>query len=239
MQTDMLHEVWFWFSPLLFLILPAVHYVRRWYTSHNSSRLSGSSVTVPSVPGSKLLKVDQDEPANKPPVILSIGLVVCALFLLAFGALGLYLWATGKIVARIDISTVLFIIIFVAVPVFVLVDTLFLDPRFYRLGRSFVERHKEIIFDGDIGTAFKCSRRALAEMNAAIIKMEKPKLLRTRLGKFIMTVKLKRRKGNKSAIHVSSDAQWLTVKFGAGVNQKNIDTFQSKLDRLGDQDSKS
>ena len=127
---------------------------------------------------------------------------------------------------------VIFIIIFVLLPIFIFIDIIFLDRKYYKLGKSYVERHVQIISQEDITTVFEQCRYTLGEMKSFIYKRDTPRFFKARLGESIITVLLNSLENNKTLIKMSSDAQWMTVKFDMGENQRNVNKFQTILERL-------
>lgn len=220
----------FWL--LLILGLPAAfYYATKLYDRFKRHGLKGrNSDSSPTGPG-RILEITQREPSNRPPVILSIVSVACTLVILAFGGFAIYLWIADRAAFRIDGETILLLVFFVFAPIAVLVDTFFLEPKSFRLGRSWVLRDARAVLDVDIDIAFDRCLRALSGMEAPVIRMRRPALVKARLGKSVITVKLRRRSGLKVGIHVLSDSQWLTVKVDGGANQRNIDTFLRELNK--------
>lgn len=218
----------FWL--LLILGLPAaIYYATRLYDRFKRHQLKGKKSDSPTASASRILEIAQRETSRRPPVILSIILVTCSLLMLAFGGFGIYFWIVGRMVFRIDGGTILFLILFVFAPIAVLVDTFVFERKSYRLGRSWVFRDTRAVLDGDIDIVFDRCLRALSAMKAVVIRMKRPTLVKARLGKSVITVKLRQRSGSKVGIHVMSDSQWLTVRLDGGANQRNIDTFLSEL----------
>lgn len=229
MPTD-LDKIWFW-SYLLLALPAAVYYVMRLYSYFKRRRPQGDTSYAPATGRGSILRIEQREPSNRPPAVLSIVLITCTLFMLTLGVWVIYLWVVGKVAVRIDISTIFFFVLFLAFPIWVLVDNFVIQRRFYRLGRSMVAKEAEVVFEGNANIAFDACRRALDAMKVPIIKMNKPNLLKARLGKSVITVEIRHRKGSKVRVHILSDSQWLTVKFDVGANQRNIDTFLNELSR--------
>lgn len=225
-----LEEIWFWVY--LILALPAaIYYVIKLYGYVNRRKAERNTSYSPAVERSIVLKIQQREPSKRPPAILSIVLIICSFLLLAFGAWAIYLWVAGKVAVRVDIWMILFFVIFLAFPLYSLVDHFIMQPRFYRLGRSIVAKEAKVVLDGDANTAFDSCHRALDAMKATIIKMNKPNMLKARLGKSLITIQIKHRKGSKVRANILCDSQWLTVKFDAGANQRYINTFLNELIR--------
>ncbi len=220
----------FWF--LLILGLPsAIYYAYKLYDRYKNHAERSDSSDLPTTGSSRILEIEQREPSNRPPIILSIVGVTCTAVILAFGCFVIYFWIVGITAFRLDGATVLFLILFVVAPIAVLADTFILERKSYRLGRSWVFKEARAVMDGDTGTVFDRCIKVLNEMEARIIRMKRPTLIKARLGKNIIVVKLRHRSGPKAGIHVMSDSQWLSVKLDGGANQRNIDTFLSKLNK--------
>jgi len=223
-----LDKIWSWFY--LILILPAaIYYGTRVYDYFKHKNIQDNISDLHTETRNAFLKIEQREPCNKPPAILSIVLITCSFLMLAFGVWGVYLWVAGKVAVQIDMWTIFFLVLFLILPIWVFVDTFILQRKFYRLGKSMVAKEADVVYDGDANTAFNACQRVLDKMRASIIKMDKPKLLKARLRKSMITVTIRYRKGSKARINILSDSQWLTVKFDVGANQRNMDTFLKKL----------
>lgn len=220
----------FWL--LLIMGLPAaIHYSTKLYDRFKRRRLKDKDGNSPAADAGHILEIAQQEPSRHPPRILSIISVTCSLMILAFGVFAIHLWITGRMAFQIDGWTALFFIFFVGAPIAVVVDTFYLQPRSYRLRRSWVFRDARAVLDGDIDIAFDRCLEALSAMHATLIRMRRPTLVKAQLGKSIITVKLRRRSGPKVGIHVLADSQWLTVKLDGGANQRNIDAFFGELSK--------
>lgn len=182
----------------------------------------------------KICKIEQQEPSKRPPIFLNVALVLSWSVMLAFGGLLIYLWIDGKLNTQISLSLLLSPVIFIALPIWVLVDTLWLARKHYTLDKSSVAKDKKIILLGDIKEVFDGCLGVLDIMKATPIIMEKPKLfkghLRSWFGNSIITVKTNRVRGNKVRIYVLSDSQWVTVRWDIwNVNQRNINTFEQLI----------
>jgi uncharacterized membrane protein len=223
-----LSKIWFWLYPIL--ALPAaIYYLTRLYLYIKHRKNKSNISSTPAKRIDNILKIVQKEPSRRPPVILTGLGTICSLFILGFGILGIYLMIIGKITLRIDMSLILFISLFIILPIWFLVDNLFIQRRYNKLGRSMVAKEAEIILDCDAITAFNYCSKVLDTMRVTIIKKNRPNLLKANLGKSVITVDILGRKGPKARIHILSDSQWLTVKFDAGANQRNIDNFLKEL----------
>ena len=186
------------------------------------------------MPSNSILKIDQTEPQRKPPLIIVGVLLTCLFIILAFGIFGLVAVFLGVI--KFTPSFIIFVILFGILPFWGLLDLFIFDRRYYKIGKSYVEHHVQITSGEDIEHVFEQSRSALGEMKAFIFKKDTPKFLKARLGKSIIMVRLESTETKKTIINMSSDAQWMTVKFDLGENQNNINKFQSIIERLATMD---
>ncbi len=174
-------------------------------------------------------KLEQQEPSNKPPVILSIVLVACSFLLLAFGIWSIWSWSSGKISFNFDVSTIIFSIIFVIFPLAAIIDTFVIEPKRFKLGRSFVAKEVNVVLDLDVSTAFDKCLKALVNINANVIKFNKPKYIIALTNKSKFTITLRKMKGARSKANIICDSQWLTVKFDLGATRKNMNQFLKAL----------
>jgi hypothetical protein len=229
---DLLNNFWFWIS-IIFLIILIGYYFKRWRESHNPNRQTNNEISA-SIPRSSLLKIDQTEPKRKPPLIITGTLFIATIIILAFGIFGSYLVFSGKF--KFTPSFLIYIFLFVVLPILSILDLLVFDRKYYKVGKSSVERHVRITSEEDIVRVFEQCRSALGEMKAFIYRKDTPTFLKARLGKSVITVRLDRAEDNKTLIDMSSDAQWMTVKFDLGENQNNVNKFQSIIERLATMD---
>jgi hypothetical protein len=222
-------------SYLLLLLLPAIYYgIKIFDRLRQKERIqSNAPATQTGIEG--LLKIEQRELSRRPPVILSIISLISACILLAFGVLIMYIWISGTVEFRMDISTFFFFLLFIGLPLFIIIDTirddLFIQPKYYKLGRSHVAKEAKVTVVNDADTVFDACYRVLRSMQATIRIMEKPRLLEAKIKDSVMTIKLRRIKGSKVQIYILSDNKWFTAKFDAGVNQRNVDSFLQELDK--------
>ena len=228
METSLDNRFWL----LLIIGLPAaIYYSTQLYDRFKRKMPKGKNSDLFAADPGRILEIAQQEPSNRPPLILSILLPVCMLLLLAFGGFAIYLWISGRVAFRIDGSTILLLLLFVCAPIAVLVDSFFLEPRSYRLGRSWVYRDGRAVLAADIATGFDRCLKVLSTMQAVVVRLRRPTLVKARLGKSIITVKLRKRIGPKVGIHVMSDSRWLTVRLDGGANQRNIEVFFDELSK--------
>jgi len=217
-------------APISYL-LAITYYSIRFYDRRKQKKSSRIPVTTTAIQRRNILKIEQKEPSNRPPAILSILLIIGFLLLLILGASGIYSWIAGKVKFVFDIYTLFLLLVFVVLPLYILVDNFIIQPRFYRIGKSSVAKEAKVIYHSDADAAFNICRAILDSMTATIINAKKPKMLKAKFGKSIITVKVRRLKGSNVSIHVLSDSQWLTVKLDMGANQRNIDNFLQELNK--------
>ncbi|MGB2876428.1 MAG: hypothetical protein WBB97_00125 [Dehalococcoidales bacterium] len=176
-------------------------------------------------------KLEQQEPRNKPPLILSIIQLIFSLPLLAFAIFAIWQWSSGRTSFRFDLTILLFSLIFVIFPLYVIVDTFFVEPKRYKLGKSIVAKEANIDFDLDADSAFNRCLNALAAIHANVVRLERPEYMIAIIGKSRFNISLKPAKGHKAKAkaNIICDSQWVTVKFDAGANRKYLNQFLMAL----------
>jgi len=180
-------------------------------------------------PLANVKKLEQQEPSNKPPFIISIIQLICSLPLLAFAGFTIWQWSSGGIPFRFDLTILLFSILFVIFPLYVIVDMFFVEPKRSKLGKSLVVKEANIEFDLDANTAFDRCLNALAAIQANVVRLERPKHIIALVGKSRLTISLKLTKKNNAKANIICDSQWVTVKFDAGANRKYLNQFLMAL----------
>jgi hypothetical protein len=225
-----LATIWFWLYPIL--ILPAAIYygIRVYNHLRHKKSAQTDNLTAQTTAGS-LLKIEQRELSNRPPVILSIVLLFCAFLLFAFGVFVIYGWVAGIAEFQMGGVTLCFFVLFICLPAYIFVDHFFIQPKYYKLDRSLVAKEARIIIANDADAVFDACYKALDSMKATINIINKPKLLKAKIRNSVMTIKIRRIKGSTVGVYILSDSKWLTVKFDAGANQRNIDTFLKELSK--------
>jgi len=220
------------FVLMLILYLPAaIYYSLKVYDRRKQQRSNKIRVAAATPERSSTLRIDQKEPSNRPPAILSAVSLICAFLLFIFGALVVYLWIAGKATFVLDIFTLFFLLLFIALPLYILIDNFIFQRRFYRIGKSSMAREAKVIRHGDNDAAFDTCRAILDAMDATMINAKRPNMLRAKRNKSIITIKIRRIKGSNISIYVLCDSQWLTTKFDMGANQRFIDNFLEELNR--------
>jgi len=220
---------------LLLLLVPAIHYGIKVFDRLRQRAAAQSSARAAQTGIEGLLKIEQRELSRRPPAILSIMSSICASLLLAFGIWVTYMWIAGTVKLQANYVTVLFFVMFIGLPLFILiytvVDDFFIQPKCHKLGMSLVAKEVKVTLANDIDTVFDACYRVLSSMQATIKIVKKPRLLEAKIKDSIMTIKLRRIKGSKVRIYVLSDSKWLTVRWDAGANQRNIDIFLRELSK--------
>lgn len=176
-----------------------------------------------------LQKVQQREPSNRPPVFLSLMSLICAFLLLGFGIWATSTWIAGIAELQMGLWVVPFLVLFIALPIYVIVDHFHIQPKYYKLGKSSVAKEARIVVSNDADAVFDACYLVLGSMQAAIRIMERPSLLTARIGNSAMTITIVQTEGSETIVYVVSDSRWLTVKWDRGANQRKIDSFVEGL----------
>lgn len=174
-------------------------------------------------------RLEQKEPSNKPPLVLSVILVVISFLLLIFSIIAISLWISGSATFKFDISIVIFAIFFIILPVVTIIDIFFIDKKRFKIGKSTVAKEASVSFDFDINEAFDRCKNALTSIQANIILIDKPKLIKATIEKSKFTISLRRIRGGSSKANIICDSQWLTVIFDMGKNRKYLNQFLKAL----------
>jgi hypothetical protein len=178
-----------------------------------------------------ILGIMQDEPSNHPPIIFNIISTILSSVILAFGLMGVYVWIIGRMQGQPFSSLIIWSIIFVAFPIYNILDTYIGERKYYRLGKSAVAKHKTIILRGHIDEIFNTCLKVInarieKKRNSRIWKMDRPNLIKALIGGLVITVETKHVENNKVAVYIQSDSPWVTTKIDFGNNQRNIDRFE-------------
>lgn len=176
-----------------------------------------------------LQKIEQREPSRRPPASLLLIPLIFSYLMLAFGIWAIYMWIAGIAKFQIDFVTVLVFVGFIGIPLWIISDHFFIQPKYYKRGRSHVAKEARVTVANDADTVFDACYRALDSMQAAIRIMEKPNLLKANIRNSMMTITIIQIEGSRVRVYILSDSKWLTVKWDAGANQRNIDSFLQEL----------
>lgn len=221
-----LTSIWPWLAPVLVAIISkvinALGDVRHTKPAQNHKRTAQTRTI-------SLQKIEQYEPSRRPPVSLALIPVICALLLLAFGIGVIYMWIAGTAKFQMDFWTVLLFLGFIGLPLWIIADHLFIQPKYYKQGRSHVAKEARVTVANDADTVFDACYRALDSMQAAIRIMEKPNLLKANIRNYVMTITITQIEDSNVRVDILSDSKWLTVRWDAGANQRNIDSFLQEL----------
>jgi hypothetical protein len=227
MPTDSANNLYWLY--LLLLLPTAVYYlvkVTEHFTPKKGVRDSGRTAQARTI---TLLRIDQSEPGRRPPIVLLIMTLIPACVLLIFGGCAIFAWITGNIEVHFDLLTILFLVAFIGLPLFVIIDNFVTQPKYYRLGRSHVAKEAIVTVAGHVDVVFDACYRALDSVQAVITILERPNLLKAKVRNSVMTVVTRQIEDSKVSVYVVSDSRWLTVKWDGGANQRNVDEFLREL----------
>jgi len=179
----------------------------------------------------EVLSIQRQEPSNRPSVLSQIISTICSFIIITYGLILLNFWRIGKLTMQINLYWFLFLVFFIAFPIFIILDTYVWERKYYKLGKSAVEKHETITLYGDIDKIFyRCLKvireRIKLRKNSRILKMEKPKFIKALIGGSIITIETRQVEKDVTEIYCQSDSQWLTAKFDWGTNQRNVDKFE-------------
>ena len=99
-------------------------------------------------------KIQQREPGRHPPVIILIIATIPALILLASGIWVIYTWITRRIEFQIDIESVLLLLLFIGLPLYIIIDLFLIQRKYDKLGRSHVAKEARATIINDTDTVF-------------------------------------------------------------------------------------
>lgn len=216
----------------LFLLLPAaIYYGIRIFERLRQKKSAQVDNLATQTRVSTVLRIEQRELSNRPPFILSFVLLICAFFFFALGVLAIYTWVAGIAEFRISYENILFLMLFIGFPLYIFVDQFIIQPKYYKLGKSLVAKEARLIIANNVDAVFNACYQVLDSMKATIYIINRPTLLKAKIKDSVMTIKIRRIKGSKVGVYVLSDSRWLTVKFDAGANKRNRDTFLKELSK--------
>lgn len=180
-------------------------------------------------PYKNVIRISQQAPSRRPPKILNIGQIILSSLMLSFGIYLLVHMIQG---IQFGIWAILFLALFLGIPSFTLVDTLWLQPKQCKLGKSGAAREKDLTLLGNINGVFDKVIRVANEMRITPYEMDRPrKLIGYSQGSFwygpsIITITIRRLPQGRVKIHVLSDADWVTVKWDIfGHNRRIVNRF--------------
>lgn len=172
-----------------------------------------------------LLEIEQREPSNRPPRLLSVPPLVFSFLMLAFSIWAISMWVAGMAEFQVGFWLVIFLALFIGLPFFIIWDHFFIQRKYYKLGRSHVAKEARITVANDAETVFDACCRALDSMQAAVSILRKPNLLKAKVRNSVMVITITQIEGSKVRVYIRSDSKWLTVRWDMGANQRNIDSF--------------
>ena len=196
-----------------------------------SSKPGRSSIGTAERGAVSLVKIEQHEPSNHPPAAITDIPLVSSFLMLGLVALTIRLSIAGTLRFPMNLWVVLFAVVSIALPLWVIIDYTHTRTKYYRLGRSRVAKEAVVTAEGDVAALFYACYCALHSMRAAIIVLEKPHLLKARVRNCVMTIVLLPVESSRVRVSILSDSRWLTVKWDGGANQRNIDSFLQELGR--------
>jgi uncharacterized protein (DUF1499 family) len=225
-----IHIPWLGYSLIGLAVLGAIYWIYAEIRERRLSKLAETAETKTTSDSKastiKLLKkIKGQEPSRQPHIVFSTVLSACCLIIFLSGLYFAYLIIVGKIPIPNSPNLLLLFLIFVAFPIYGLVDLWFLNRKYYRLNRSKVAKQAEIVFKSDVNTVFEKCLKILdvRPQQTSTIEIEPPKLIKAQIRGSIITIAVRNIGHNQAKVNIESDSQWRTVKFDFGVNQRNID----------------
>lgn len=220
-----------WLGPLLLVIgigiIVWTAYMA-WKERHQVTDQANLVVERPLAATSNILHIERQEPSNRPPFWLVLIGMIASIIFLAVGVFQTYLVLSGIIIAKFNFEWIAFYLLFGVFPIWLLIDLLIFDRKYYKSGRSATAIEVTFVVRGEITDVFNKCSNILETMNANIIRKNTPTLIKARFNKSNISVEVSPKDDNVQ-IYVVSDATWVTVKIGRGRNQRNIDEFQKHL----------
>lgn len=179
---------------------------------------------------SSIVRIKSREPSKYPPVVFETALVICSLILLASGTWIIYLAISSRVILRdFNTSWLMFILLIIVLPLWILVDTFIVERKQRKLGRSRVAKEKTVDLDDEPDAVFEKCRRAIIEEQSSIIALDRLKLIKAQWRKSIVTLTITNMGHGRVRVHILSDSKWITTKWDFGTNQKNVDAFERLL----------
>ncbi len=193
--------------------------------------LPSDSDSIPSTNAySSIVRITAQEPSKHPPVIVNTVLVICSLITLAFGIWIMYMAILGGVIPRdFDAGWLMVILFLIVSPIWILVDTIIIEGKQRKLGRSRVAKEKTVDLHDKADTVFDRCLQAIGTWQSSIIAMNRPKLVKARWRNSIMTATVTNMGHGRVRVHILSDSKWTTTKWDFGINQRNVDTFERLL----------
>lgn len=193
----------------------------------------------------RVLQIKGRLPSKHPPHILDIVLIFFMCLMLAFGGWQIYLWVHGQLHLTVG-SLIVFNSIFVALPIWGLVEILWIQRKHYKSGKSAAAKEKDLILLGDINKVFDEVIRVANVMRITPDQIDRPRKFigYSRKSIFhstsVINITAKQLRQGRIKIHVLSDAEWVTVKWDIfRHNQRNVDNFVRLMSSESDYSEKS
>lgn len=182
------------------------------------------------------LPIQKINHGKRPPTFLSLVWVIYMLIILA---IGLYFLHSSKSAIRFNGSLVLFAVLFLFFPIYVLLDIFVISKKYYRFNRSAVVKDADFVIDGNINYIYDNYRRLLNSMIAPNTKLTEQfhHLIKgyTLDSKIIIEIKHKK---NLVNVYLISDDKWIMATQDNESIQNNLnklidllyhmDTFEAK-----------
>ena len=176
-------------------------------------------------------KIIQLEPSKKPPLFIDVLLTICGVIILAYGIWIMYVWGMGRMLSQFGLTNLLlFYLLFIAFPLWFLADTLIIQRKQYKLGRSIVAtKPKSITIRGGIDDIFNRALQAINAMQGSIIIMDRRKLVKAQLKGSMMTVTTTNIGHGYARVNFVCDSQWITTKIDFGKTKRYANSFEQLL----------
>lgn len=216
---------------LLLLLPAAIYYAITTIDYFKQKKVEQNKDRPTQITTVRISKIEQSEPSRHPPAILLVITTIPALILFAFGILVIYTWITGIIEFQIDIASILLLLLFIGLPIYIVIDLFIIQQKYNKRGKSYVAKEARATITNDTDTVFDACYDALYAMHAVIRIMRRPYLLEANIRNSIMTILIMQIENSKVSVYILSDSRWLTVKWDGGANQRNINDFLHELGR--------
>lgn len=179
--------------------------------------------------------VDVNEPApnRRPSMISNIFFTIFNTLVIGYGLFVIYIMIIAFMANQFNWTWAIAPILLLAPPIWNLVDYFVKARRRYKLGKSSREKHKTIIWRGELDRIFTVCLKVIycrteKKINSRVFRVKRPELIRILFGSCILTVMIRQLVNDEVRIYFQSDNQYVTDSLDFGKNQRNVD----ELDRL-------
>lgn len=177
-----------------------------------------------------IVRITAQEPSKHAPIIIDIVLVICSLIILASGILIMCMAILDGVIPRdFDAGWLMFILLLIVSPIWILVDTIIFERKQRKLDRSRVAKEKTVDLYDKADAVFDRCLQAIVTWQSSIIAMNRPKLIKARWRNSIITVTVTNMAYGRVRVHTLSDSKWTTTKWDFGINQRNVDSLERLL----------